>query len=101
MADCFVKYSYNINDFALNPTKNETFSVLQAMRDMASLDSLAQALPTTVSEAEGRLDEKLESLRLQFESLRSLVEARLEPSTATQPAERRLGPRCAVSCAGI
>lgn len=28
MADCFVKYSYNINDFALNPTLDETYSVV-------------------------------------------------------------------------
>eukprot|EP01038_Epipyxis_sp_PR26KG_P012119 gene12119-16225_t len=28
MADCFEKYSYNINDFALNPTLNETYEVL-------------------------------------------------------------------------
>eukprot|EP00602_Paraphysomonas_sp_CaronLab_P004172 CAMPEP_0185024066 /NCGR_PEP_ID=MMETSP1103-20130426/6975_1 /TAXON_ID=36769 /ORGANISM="Paraphysomonas bandaiensis, Strain Caron Lab Isolate" /LENGTH=505 /DNA_ID=CAMNT_0027556915 /DNA_START=40 /DNA_END=1557 /DNA_ORIENTATION=+ len=28
MADCFVKYSYNINDFALNPTKDETYTVV-------------------------------------------------------------------------
>lgn len=28
MADCFIKYSYNINDFALNPTLDETFNVL-------------------------------------------------------------------------
>jgi len=31
MADCFVKYSYNINDFALNPTLDETYSVLNSV----------------------------------------------------------------------
>jgi len=29
MADCFVKYSYNINDFALDPTIDETYTTLQ------------------------------------------------------------------------
>lgn len=28
MADCFVKYSYNINDFALNPALEETYSTI-------------------------------------------------------------------------
>lgn len=36
MADCFVKYSYNINDFALNPTKEETYSLLQNVLKDAS-----------------------------------------------------------------
>lgn len=31
MADCLVKYSYNINDFALNPTLDETYSVLNGV----------------------------------------------------------------------
>ena len=31
MADCFEKYYYNINDFALNPTVDKTYSVLQAI----------------------------------------------------------------------
>ena len=31
MADCFVKYSYNINDFALNPTLTETFDVISGI----------------------------------------------------------------------
>jgi hexosaminidase len=31
MADCFVKYSYNINDFALDPTKEETYSLLRGV----------------------------------------------------------------------
>jgi hexosaminidase len=31
MADCFVKYSYNINDFALNPTLDETYTVLNSV----------------------------------------------------------------------
>ena len=35
MADCFVKYSYNINDFALNPTKEATYSLLEGvLRDV-------------------------------------------------------------------
>ncbi len=29
MADCFAKYYYNINDFALNPTLDETYSTIQ------------------------------------------------------------------------
>lgn len=29
MADCFAKYYYNINDFALNPALNETYSTIQ------------------------------------------------------------------------
>jgi hexosaminidase len=29
MADCFAKYYYNINDFALNPTLDETYATLQ------------------------------------------------------------------------
>lgn len=29
MADCFEKYSYNINNFALNPTKEVTYSLLR------------------------------------------------------------------------
>lgn len=28
MADCFVKYSYNINDFALNPALEETYTTI-------------------------------------------------------------------------
>mmetsp|Transcript_17055 Transcript_17055/g.32111 ORF Transcript_17055/g.32111 Transcript_17055/m.32111 type:complete len:523 (+) Transcript_17055:42-1610(+) len=36
MADCFIKYSYNINDFALNPTKEETYSLLQNVLKDAS-----------------------------------------------------------------
>jgi hexosaminidase len=28
MADCLVKYSYNINDYALNPTMEETYSTI-------------------------------------------------------------------------
>ena len=31
MADCFEKYSYNINDFALNPTRDETFDVIEGV----------------------------------------------------------------------
>ena len=31
MADCFVKYSYNINDFALNPTMVETFDAISGI----------------------------------------------------------------------
>ena len=31
MAKCFQKYSYNINDFALNPTKTRTYEVLEAI----------------------------------------------------------------------
>jgi hexosaminidase len=29
MADCFAKYYYNINDFALNPTLEETYTTIQ------------------------------------------------------------------------
>lgn len=29
MADCFAKYYYNINDFALNPTLDETYTTIQ------------------------------------------------------------------------
>ena len=37
MADCFVKYSYNINDFALNPTMNETYdTVNKVLTDIVS-----------------------------------------------------------------
>lgn len=37
MADCFAKYSYNINDFALNPTLEETFNVLtDVLSDLVS-----------------------------------------------------------------
>lgn len=31
MADCFVKYSYNINDFALNPTLDSTYTVVNSV----------------------------------------------------------------------
>jgi hypothetical protein len=31
MADCFDKYYYNINDFALNPIADETYTVLQGV----------------------------------------------------------------------
>lgn len=31
MADCFEKYYYNINDFALNPTIDETYSVVNSI----------------------------------------------------------------------
>jgi hexosaminidase len=31
LADCLVKYSYNINDFALNPTLEETYSTVRAV----------------------------------------------------------------------
>lgn len=31
MADCFDKYYYNINDFALNPTLDETYSTVEAI----------------------------------------------------------------------
>ena len=31
MADCFEKYSYNINDFALNPAVDDTYTVLNAV----------------------------------------------------------------------
>ena len=31
MADCMVKYSYNINDFALDPTLDETYNVLTSV----------------------------------------------------------------------
>jgi hexosaminidase len=35
MADCFVKYSYNINDFALNPTLDVTLDTVTAiLRDL-------------------------------------------------------------------
>ena len=44
MADCFVKYSYNINDFALNPTLTETFSVIESI--MSDIITATQA--TTV-----------------------------------------------------
>ena len=41
MADCFVKYSYNINDFALDPTKEETYTLLQGvLRDAADATSV-------------------------------------------------------------
>ena len=42
MADCFAKYSYNINDFALNPTKEETYSLLQGvLQDAAEATRVA------------------------------------------------------------
>lgn len=42
MADCFVKYSYNINNFALNPTKEETFAVLQnVLKDSVTATGIA------------------------------------------------------------
>lgn len=44
MADCFVKYSYNINDFALNPTKEETYSLLQGVLSDASSATAASGL---------------------------------------------------------
>lgn len=31
MADCFAKYSYNINDYALNPTLDETFNTVNSI----------------------------------------------------------------------
>ena len=31
MAQCFQKYSYNINDFALNPTLDETYTTLHGI----------------------------------------------------------------------
>ena len=31
LADCTVKNAYNINDFALNPTLDETYTVLQSV----------------------------------------------------------------------
>jgi len=31
MADCFAKYSYNINDYALNPTLDATYEVVEAI----------------------------------------------------------------------
>ena len=31
MADCFAKYYYNINDFALNPTLDETYTTIQGI----------------------------------------------------------------------
>ena len=31
MSKCFQKYSYNINDFALNPTLDETYTTLQGI----------------------------------------------------------------------
>ena len=31
MADCMVKYSYNINDFALDPTIDATYDTLTAV----------------------------------------------------------------------
>ena len=31
MAKCFEKYSYNINDFALNPTLDETYDTIQSI----------------------------------------------------------------------
>jgi len=44
MADCFVKYSYNINDFALNPTLSDTFTAIEAI--MSDVITATQA--TTV-----------------------------------------------------
>jgi hexosaminidase len=42
MADCFAKYSYNINDFALNPTKEETYALLEGvLRDVADATSVS------------------------------------------------------------
>lgn len=42
MADCFVKYSYNINDFALDPTKEDTYSLLQGvLHDAADATSVS------------------------------------------------------------
>ena len=31
MADCFLKYSYNINDFALNPTLDQTYTIVNSV----------------------------------------------------------------------
>jgi hypothetical protein len=42
LADCLDKYSYNINDFALNPTLDETYSVLaQVVGDLSDAVSSA------------------------------------------------------------
>lgn len=39
MADCFEKYSYNINDFALNPTLSETYATIAGvLHDIAVVD---------------------------------------------------------------
>ena len=48
MAQCFEKYSYNINDFALNPTLDETYTVLSGI-----LSDLLAAAAAGTQQAQG------------------------------------------------
>jgi len=46
MSKCFQKYSYNINDFALNPTKERTFRVVEGAYAAAAAGSFTHANPS-------------------------------------------------------